>query len=58
MTNTADFIESRLRLISSELLDVELNVEHIKKTHGLTVFRLRHSSIWKRPVNREKTCRH
>jgi len=36
LTNTADFIESRLRLISSELLDVELNVENYKKTHGLT----------------------
>ena len=36
LTNTADFIESRLRLISSELLDVELNVENYKKSHGLT----------------------
>jgi len=35
-SNTADFIEDRLKLISTELLDVELNVESYKKENQLT----------------------
>jgi len=35
-SNTADFIEDRLKLISTELLDVEMNVESYKKENQLT----------------------
>ena len=35
-SNTADFIEDRLKLISTELLDVELNVESYKKANSIT----------------------
>lgn len=36
LSNSADFIENRLKLISGELLDVELNVENYKKKNNLT----------------------
>jgi len=35
-SNTADFIEDRLKIIGSELYDVELNVENYKKKNNLT----------------------
>jgi len=35
-SNTAAFVDERLKLISSELLDVELNVESYKKKNSLT----------------------
>lgn len=36
LSNSADFIENRLKLIGGELLDVELNVENYKKKNNLT----------------------
>jgi capsular exopolysaccharide synthesis family protein len=35
-SNTASFVEDRLKLIGAELLDVELNVENFKKQNSLT----------------------
>ena len=35
-SNTATFVDERLKIISSELLDVELSVENYKKTNQLT----------------------
>ncbi|HLP04254.1 MAG TPA: polysaccharide biosynthesis tyrosine autokinase [Paludibacter sp.] len=35
-TNTADFVDDRLRIISGELQDVEMNVESYKREKGLT----------------------
>lgn len=35
-SNTADFVQERLKLISADLLDVEMNVENYKKKNSLT----------------------